>query len=213
MFYCKIHFASSYSTLQVQHDQLNDESIRSFLRKGKEKISMERTFVVLMYLQVRVLWRRIMQIAWILSLLHATQVSRKLIAACICPWCTQRSFPFGLSASSLPRADPCTSRILPTLAKLSWIWNELPTRGLSTTISFSVFTKFTVMSKFISNEWISPFSIANKLKCYILLFNITFNFIISLININNYKLNCLFYSQELTFFNFQFRSVFKYKNC
>jgi len=43
------------ATLHVQYDQLNDESIRSFLRRGKEKISTERTFVVLMYLQVRVL--------------------------------------------------------------------------------------------------------------------------------------------------------------
>lgn len=109
-------FTAKYSgtlhqvTPSAQYVQLDDESIQSFPRKGREKISTERTFVVLMYSRVRVLWRRIMQIAWILPLLHATQVSWKLIAVRICPWCAQRSLPFGLSASSPPRAGPRTSR-------------------------------------------------------------------------------------------------------
>lgn len=177
--------------------RLDEESIQSFSRKGREKISTERTFIVLMYSQVRVLWRRIMQIARILPLPHATQVSRKLIAARICPWCTQRSVSLRL-VSFLLRAGPRTSRNF--LRSRNPREYEMNYPHVSTAISSSVFTKFTLMSKFISNEAkninkFPPSLIVNKFKwvcvCVTFYYSISLDFIMPLINSNNYKLNRL----------------------
>lgn len=134
------HYMIHMILLRIPYDALCSESFcrfntsrwiwrkHSVLQKEREKISTRGHSSFWRYSRVRVLWRRIMQIVRIPSLLHAIQVSRRLIAARICPWRARRSSfpPFGLSAGSL-RQGPVRTRRETSYARETERVSTLPT--------------------------------------------------------------------------------------